>query len=449
MYSSDSPILGVGTVSAEAIDAWLRAIGPTYVDYAPDKTYRPAPPVGQDIIGICRHWGINWDLMAAQIVKESAAWQSAISRDKNNPSGLGAVNDNAYDGAVTFESPALGIRATAAHLMTYATGDGDWAASDPRYDAVKAKGWLGVAKTWGDLDGKWAWPGDGYGRGVAELANQLIDYANNEPWKRPLLPPGNWKAPEIIQRLLPRNASNTPQKTMNWQYVTVHNTGNPSAGADALMHAQYLLNLAAARADEPSWQYTVDDTRITQSLADDQAGYHASDGSGPGNMESLGVELVEVGNQELVLWNAGWLIAKKLREKGYGIERVRQHHDWARDGKDCPRLLRANNGAGWARLLEIVTYFLLPQPHALLFFPETGKTLGGGFRWYWENRGGLEIFGYPISDEMSEDGRTVQYFERAVFEYHPEQEPRWTVMLRRIGVESYARRYESDSEGAA
>ena len=30
------------------------------------------------------------------------------------------------------------------------------------------------------------------------------------------------------------------------------------------------------------------------------------------------------------------------------------------------------------------------------------------------------IFGYPISSELTENGHTVQYFERAKLEYHPE-----------------------------
>jgi hypothetical protein len=59
-------------------------------------------------------------------------------------------------------------------------------------------------------------------------------------------------------------------------------------------------------------------------------------------------------------------------------------------------------------------------------FTETGKTIGGAFRTYWETHGGLAQQGYPISDEFQEvsdtDGKTytVQYFQRAVFEYHPE-----------------------------
>jgi hypothetical protein len=59
-------------------------------------------------------------------------------------------------------------------------------------------------------------------------------------------------------------------------------------------------------------------------------------------------------------------------------------------------------------------------------FAETGHWLAYGFRSFWHANGGLAAFGYPISEEFDElnpdTGRihTVQYFERARFEYHPE-----------------------------
>ncbi len=57
------------------------------------------------------------------------------------------------------------------------------------------------------------------------------------------------------------------------------------------------------------------------------------------------------------------------------------------------------------------------------YFPETGHTIRGAFKNFWERRGDLPIFGYPLSEEVREtleDGsvRTVQYFERARFELH-------------------------------
>lgn len=54
------------------------------------------------------------------------------------------------------------------------------------------------------------------------------------------------------------------------------------------------------------------------------------------------------------------------------------------------------------------------------YFPATGHSLGGGFYTYWQQNGGLALFGLPLSEEFKENGLTVQWFERARFEYHPE-----------------------------
>ncbi|NWJ46925.1 MAG: hypothetical protein HXX08_13775 [Chloroflexi bacterium] len=60
------------------------------------------------------------------------------------------------------------------------------------------------------------------------------------------------------------------------------------------------------------------------------------------------------------------------------------------------------------------------------YFPETGHNLRFRFLDYWQKNGGLERFGYPISEEHREiDPETgqifvMQWFERARFEYHPE-----------------------------
>ena len=68
-----------------------------------------------------------------------------------------------------------------------------------------------------------------------------------------------------------------------------------------------------------------------------------------------------------------------------------------------------------------------PASHDRLYFLESGHTLGGEFRRFWETRGGVRLLGYPISEEYQDvnpiDGqtRTVQYFERAVLELHPEK----------------------------
>ena len=78
------------------------------------------------------------------------------------------------------------------------------------------------------------------------------------------------------------------------------------------------------------------------------------------------------------------------------------------------------------------------------FFPETGHTLRGSFLKYWVAKGGLAIFGLPLSEEYQEknaEGQifTVQYFERARFEFHPENPAEFWVLLGRLGVDAYQR----------
>ncbi|HMA36040.1 MAG TPA: hypothetical protein VKY74_16375 [Chloroflexia bacterium] len=82
-----------------------------------------------------------------------------------------------------------------------------------------------------------------------------------------------------------------------------------------------------------------------------------------------------------------------------------------------------------------------------VFFKETGKRLGGRFLDYWQAHGGLAQQGYPISDEFPErsdlNGQvyTVQYFERAVFEAHPENTAPYDVLLSQLGTFRYQAKY--------
>ena len=75
------------------------------------------------------------------------------------------------------------------------------------------------------------------------------------------------------------------------------------------------------------------------------------------------------------------------------------------------------------------------------FFPETGQWVSHGFLRYWERFGGLPLFGYPLTGEIQEGGRTVQYFERARFEWQPGAWPeRYDVLLGLLGNELTAGR---------
>jgi hypothetical protein len=83
-----------------------------------------------------------------------------------------------------------------------------------------------------------------------------------------------------------------------------------------------------------------------------------------------------------------------------------------------------------------------------VLFPETDHWVGGKFLNYWKSHGGVAQQGYPISDEFVEksdlNGKEylVQYFERAVFEYHPENQPPYDVLLSQLGTFQYKQKYD-------
>jgi hypothetical protein len=92
-----------------------------------------------------------------------------------------------------------------------------------------------------------------------------------------------------------------------------------------------------------------------------------------------------------------------------------------------------------------------PLPEGLqadqVTFDATGMSTPRKFFAFWEQNGGLDIFGYPITPvlvERTSSGEevAVQYFERARLEYHPEfaGTPN-EVQLGPLGIEVYNRKY--------
>lgn len=74
----------------------------------------------------------------------------------------------------------------------------------------------------------------------------------------------------------------------------------------------------------------------------------------------------------------------------------------------------------WKDMSGYLAGFAADPMNGSRFFAESGHTLLGDFRYYWEKHGGVDIFGYPITEQFEEDGRLIQYFERARFEHFPE-----------------------------
>jgi hypothetical protein len=107
-------------------------------------------------------------------------------------------------------------------------------------------------------------------------------------------------------------------------------------------------------------------------------------------------------------------------------------------------LVVASYGSGSVHLL---TQSDIAADDTCQTFAETGHTICGDFLAYWQSHGGIAQQGFPISDVFDEksetDGKTykVQYFERAVFEAHPENQPPYNVLLSLLGRQKYQTKY--------
>ncbi len=143
---------------------------------------------------------------------------------------------------------------------------------------------------------------------------------------------------KIIQKFISKEQKKQrPGYSMAPKYITVHNTANASKGANAEMHARYLLNGAGGRT--VGWHFTVDDKEIYQHLPVNESGWHAGDGNGAGNRQSIGIEICENsdGNFEKAVANAQDLIEKLMRDHNIPKSNVVPHKKWT--GKNCPHLL--------------------------------------------------------------------------------------------------------------
>src|SRR5262245_36329644 len=99
----------------------------------------------------------------------------------------------------------------------------------------------------------------------------------------------------------------------------------------------------------------------------------------------------------------------------------------------------------WLILLIVVsTFFALAPTRSSAqagerCFPETGFCIAGRIRAYWEQNGGLPIFGFPIGPQQAEtiEGQMfqAQWFERVRLELHPENQPPYDVLLGRLGAD--------------
>lgn len=164
----------------------------------------------------------------------------------------------------------------------------------------------------------------------------------------------------VNQMLVP--AAKYPLKcpyAMTAEAIVVHNTAN---NATAAQEVAYMVKNDRST----SFHYAIDDKSIVQGIPANRNAWHAGDGGkGAGNRKGLSIEICysKSGGPKFVAAEklAAKFIAEKLKEKNWGIERVKKHQDYS--GKNCPHRTLL---MGWQRFLDMVQAELnllnTPQP---------------------------------------------------------------------------------------
>ncbi|WP_411954382.1 peptidoglycan-binding protein [Alkalibacillus sp. S2W] len=166
----------------------------------------------------------------------------------------------------------------------------------------------------------------------------------------------------ISQVFIPTLNYNRPGYSMFPRYITIHETANTAPGATAFMHSNYVQNPSTLS----SWHFTVDDSRVIyQHLPTNESGFHAGDGSGDGNRNSIGIELCVNNGGDFVQTrrNAAVLVRKLMRDYNIPIYNVVTHNHWS--GKLCP----ANMLEHFESFRTQVKRSTLPEPDPVEYHP--------------------------------------------------------------------------------
>lgn len=143
----------------------------------------------------------------------------------------------------------------------------------------------------------------------------------------------------IRKQIIPISAGKRSGRKITPTTLTIHSTDNPSSTAQN--ERDWLTNPDNHRA--ASWHICVDEKQAVMAIPLNERALHA--GNKQGNDTSISLEICESGNREKTLQNAAEVTAQLLRERGWGVDKLRQHHDWS--GKNCPRILRDTGRWDW------------------------------------------------------------------------------------------------------
>lgn len=410
-YDLDWRIVSPGQATAEQITAYYRKHAEGGLAYVNSLRHsRGEPPlklnlipddIGETIIAASRTWPeqvVNHDGLAVQGGKESAFLQSEIARDKLNPSGLGASNDDPYDNAITCSSWLEGFTLTVAHLLSYAVGDGPWAAVDPRWKYMTVKS-RGTRPRWVDLNGYWAVPGTGYGQSIIQRANDdLLTIGGGSMAAQ--IPGFTWQPAD--------DRHHTKGRSKKISGFAVHYTGGTNSlawltttsgynadGSRSTNHdpvsAHFLIKHSPTMEDR-GWQLVrIEDTAWT-------TGGNVNPIAVSFEFEQMeGQPISDVAYQvmaQTILDVAQYVAEHRLGEIKINREAIKGHKEWVGDNRVCP------DGVDVDRIVEIAQGRQAPRVREF----DTGYALSGGFLAFYERAEGCDThwstIGVPQGDEI-------------------------------------------------
>lgn len=142
------------------------------------------------------------------------------------------------------------------------------------------------------------------------------------------------------------------------QYVTIHNTAAIQTAVGITMAEQYTrATWPNANMKDARVHYYIDDKDCWQLLREDEVGWHAADGKGPGNETSLAVEIIMDGSGSLRDERAedrgALLAAILLKRHGLSIDRLTTHKHWY-SKKNCPAYILPH----WSKFQKKVEIYL-------------------------------------------------------------------------------------------
>ena len=129
--------------------------------------------------------------------------------------------------------------------------------------------------------------------------------------------------------------------------ICIHNTAN-SASADA--EVRYMIR----NNNQVSYHVAVDEKEVIQAIPFNRNAWASGDGgNGTGNRKYIHIEICrstgDVATFKKCEQNCAEYVAKLLKQYGWTIANIKQHHDFA--NKNCPHRTRE---LGWQRFLNMV-----------------------------------------------------------------------------------------------